>query len=99
VDLGISELTDDQIEAVSQAAENAARKHIFSKISQKLVDDLTISIEAEGTKPISFAVEVDLALLPEVKGVDEQALAEEAVNAAFAVIEKELRKLTCPSTK
>ena len=40
VDLGIPELTDEQIEEVSQAAENAARKHIFSKINQKLVENL-----------------------------------------------------------
>ena len=33
---------------------------------------------------MNFAVEVDLALLPEVKGVDEKALAEEAVKEAFA---------------
>ena len=91
-------MTDEQIEEVSQVAENAARKYIFSKISQKLIENLTISVEAEGSKPISFAVEVDLALLPDVKGMNEQALAEEAVNAAFDVIEKELRKL-CPSTK
>jgi len=99
VDLGIPELTDEQIEAVSQAAENAARKHVFSKISQKLVEKLDIIVEAEGAKPVSFTVEVDLALLPEAKGLSEKALADEAVKEAFAAIEKYLRKLTCPSTK
>jgi len=94
VDLGIPELTDEQIEAVSQAAEETARKHIFSKISQKQVENLNISVEAEGAKPVNFTVEVDLALSPEVKGVDDEALAAEAVKAAFKEIEKELRKLT-----
>jgi hypothetical protein len=97
VDLGIPELTDEQIEAAGQAAENAARKHVFSKISQKQVETLNISVEAEGTKPISFTVEVDLVLLPEVEDVNEKALVEEAVKKAFDAIESYLRKLTCPS--
>ena len=94
MDLGIPELTDEQIEAVSRAAESAARKHIFSKISQKLVEKLDIIVEAEGAKPVSFAVEVNLALLNKAKGEDEKALAKEAVKEAFKAIENYLRKLT-----
>ena len=70
------------------------RKYVFSKISQKLVEKLDIVVEAEGSKPVSFSVEVDLALLPEVKGVNQKALADEAVKEAFIAIEKYLRKLT-----
>ncbi len=94
VDLGIPELTDEQFEEVTQAAENAARNYIFSKISQKLVENLNISVEAEGTKPVNFTVEIDLALLPKAEGVNEKALADEAVAEAFKTIEAYLRKLT-----
>jgi hypothetical protein len=94
VDLGIPELTDEQIEEVSQAAESAARKHVFSKISQKLVATLDISVEAEGAKTVSFTVEVYLVLLPEAKDFSEKALVDEAVKAAFEAIETYLRKLT-----
>ena len=94
VDLGIPELTDEQIEAASQAAENAARKHIFSKLNQKEVEKLDISVEAEGTKPVSFTVEVDLELKEHVKGVDQGALVKEAVQEAFKAVEEYLRKLT-----
>jgi hypothetical protein len=93
VDLGIPELTDEQFEEVTQVAEDAARKHIFSKVNQKLVDRLNISVEAEGTKPVNFTVEVDLALLSKVGIVDEKALAAEAVAEAFQAIEAYLRKL------
>jgi hypothetical protein len=99
VDLGIPELTEEQVAAISQAAEDAARKHIFSKVSQKLVDTLEISVEAEGARPISFTVEVNLMLKPNAKGTDEETLAKEAVNAGFEAVEKELRKLKCPSVK
>jgi hypothetical protein len=38
-------------------------------------------------------------LKPKAKGTDEEALAKEAVNAGFEAVEKELRKLKCPSVK
>jgi hypothetical protein len=93
VDLGIPELTDEQFEEVTQVAEDAARKHIFSKVNQKLVDRLNISVEAEGTKPVNFTVEVDLALLSKVEIVGEKALVAGAVAEAFQAIEAYLRKL------
>lgn len=94
MDLGIPELTEEQIEEVSGLAENAARKQIFSQVKQKLIENLTISVEAEGSKPVSFVVEVDLTLYPESKGVKEKTLVDEAVKAAFEAIEKYLRNLT-----
>jgi hypothetical protein len=93
VDIGLPELTEEQIEEACAAAETAARKHIFSKVSAKMVDNLDISVEAEGTKPVNLYVEVDLVLLPEAKGAQEKTLAEEAVAEAFKAIEKYLRKL------
>lgn len=95
MDLGLPDLTDAQIEEVSQLAEAAARKLIFSQISPKQVQDLNISVEAEGTAPpVKFTVEVDLALLSSAKDADEKALVDAAVKEAFRVIEEYLRKLT-----
>lgn len=93
-DIGLPELTDDQIEEVCAAAESAARKHIFSRVSPKQVDKLDISVEAEGAKPVNFTVEIDLSLLPETKGVKDKTIVNEAIAEAFKTIEKYLRKLT-----
>lgn len=93
MDLGIPELTDEQFDEVTQVAENAARKYIFSKINKKTIDKLDISVEAEGTKPVNFTVEVDLALMPETAEIDDKTLASEAVTEAFKAIEDFLRKL------
>jgi len=93
VELGIPELSTEQIEALCSKAENAARKHVLSKVSSKMVDRLDISVEAEGSKPVNVTVEVNLTLKPEAKGVDAQALAKEATNEAHRAIEKYLRKL------
>lgn len=93
VDLGIPELTNKQFEEVCEAAENAARKHILSQVSSKLLEKLDISVEAEGTKPVNFTVEVDLVLSKEAEGVKQKALADQAVEKAFEAIETYLRKL------
>lgn len=93
MDFGIPELTNKQFEEACEAAEDAARKHILSQVSAKLLEKLDISVEAEGSKPVNFTVEVDLALSKEAKGVNQKALADQAVGKAFEAIETYLRKL------
>jgi hypothetical protein len=92
VELGIPELTTEQIEILCSTAENAARKYVLSKVSSKMVDRLDISVEAVGSKPVNVTVEIDLALTPEAKGIDAQTLVKEAVNEAYIASEKYLRK-------
>ena len=48
VELGIPDLTTEQIETVCQTAENAARKAVLAKVSSKMVEKLDIIVEAEG---------------------------------------------------
>ena len=93
VELGIPELTTEQIETLCQTAENAGRKYVLSKVSSKMVERLDISVEAEGSKPVNVTVEIDLALSPQAKGVDAQTLAKEAVNEAHRASENYLRKI------
>jgi hypothetical protein len=93
VELGIPELTTEQIETLCSKAENAARKHVLSKVSYKMIDRLDISVEAEGSKPVNVTVEINLTLTPEAKGVNAQALVKEATNEAHKAGEKYLRKL------
>lgn len=91
--LEIPELTTEQIETLCITAENAARKHILAKVSSKMVERLDISVEAEGAKPLNLTVEVDLALSPQAKNVDADALAGEAVKEAVKASENYLRKI------
>jgi hypothetical protein len=92
-ELGFPELTTEQIELLCQTAEDAARKHVLTKVSSKDVDRLDISVEAEGTKPVSVTVEIDLALSPKIKDVDAQALVKEAADAGQMAAENFLRNL------
>ena len=93
-ELGIPELTTEQIETLCSTAENAAREHVLSKVSSKMVEKLNISVEANGTKPVNLAVEIDLTLSQQMKDFDAKALVNEAVKEALKAGENYLRKLT-----
>lgn len=58
------------------------------------MDNLDISVEAEGEKPVNLSVEIYLILSAETEGVKQKILADEAVTEAFKAIENYLRKLT-----
>ncbi len=92
-ELGIPELTTEQIEILCSTAENAARQYILSKVLPKMVERMNISVEAEGAKPINLIVEVDLALSSQTSGSNPQTLSAEAVEEALKAGEKYLRKL------
>ena len=92
-ELGLPELTAEQIEALCLTAENAARKFILARVPQKTVEKLNVSAEANGTKPVNLTVEIDLVLSPRTRNVDLDKLAAEAVKEALKVSENYLRKL------
>lgn len=98
-ELGIPELTSEQIEEFCSITEKAAREYILSKVSVKRIKALNISAETEGTKPITLTVEVDVSLSPLMKDLDVQKLVNEAVKKAFASAEEYLRELKCRSQK
>jgi len=98
-ELGIPDLTTEQIEMLCATAENAARKHILSEVPAKMVEKLDISVEAIGTKPVNITVEIGLALSPKMKDFDADKLVNEAVKEAYKASENYLRKLACHSQK
>ncbi len=93
VELGIPELTTEQIETLCTTAENTARKHILSKVPSKHIERLDISVEATGSKPVDVTVEINLVLSSQAKGFDAQALVKKAVNQAHKATENYLRNL------
>jgi phage gp46-like protein len=98
-ELGLEELTDKQIEELCLKAEEAARKHILSKVPSKNIDTLNVIAEAEGAKPVSLKVEVDLELSQSARNIKVKQITDEAVKTAFASAKQYLRGLTCRSKK
>jgi len=97
--LGIPELSNEQTEKLCAVAEEAARKHVLSKVSPKNVETLNVCAEAKGTKPVKLTVDVDIELAASAKGVNGEKLVDEAVATAFRAAERYLRELKCPSTR
>ena len=96
---GIPELTLEQVEALCESAEQAARDYILSQIPASRIADLDVSVDAEGTKPITVNVDVTVVLSPLMKDFDVEALTKEATKRGFTRIEEILRALKCKPKK
>jgi hypothetical protein len=98
-EMGPSDLNDEQIKKLCTIAEEAARKHVLSKVPSKKVEILNICAEAEDTKPLKLTVDVDVTLSSSVNNIGVKGLCDDAVKCAFSAAEEYLRKLKCLSKK
>ena len=83
--------TTDEIEEICSAAEEAARKHLLSKVSLKRVSDLDVTVEAIGDKPLIVNVDVSIEL--SMGNQDLQSLVDQATQLAFSAAEAKAREL------
>ena len=83
--------TDEEIELICAAAEETARKFILSKISLKKVEDLNLSVEALGDKPLSLTVEVGVEI--DSEDPELRTIIDSAADAALAAAEAKVREL------
>lgn len=89
--------TIDEIERICEAAQEAARRHLLSKVSVKQISDLDVTIEALGDKPLIVSVEVAIELTSGDQDLD--PLVDEATDAAFSAAEATAKELNlCPDT-
>jgi hypothetical protein len=98
-ELGLPELTAEQVEQLCIIAEATARKSVLSKIPSKKIETLDISAEAEGSKPLRLTVDVNIILSLDVQALSVKEISEEAVKQAFMSAEKHLKELACHSHK
>jgi len=98
-EIGIPELTPEQLEKLCEIGEKAAREHVLSKVSSGKISVLNISIDTEGTKPVTVSIDVEISLSPLMKDYNVEKLAKEATEKAFSSIKEYLSELTCKSTK
>jgi len=98
-EIGILELTLEQVEELCQIAEETAREYVLSKVPPRRISTLNVTVDAEGTKPITINVDVEVALSPLMKDFEVENLVKEATERAFASVEEYLRKNSCKSTK
>ena len=85
------------MEKLCEIAEEAARKHVASRVPKRAISDMSVSVDLKESEALDVEVEVDLTLSPLFKEIDAKELADEAVKAAFEAAEKYLRQIRCPS--
>jgi len=95
--IGIPELTLDQLEALCDVAERAARKHILSRVPSHRISDINISVDVEGLRPVTVNIDIEVTLSPLMRGFDVDRLISEAAEKAFQSIEQYLRRISCSS--
>ena len=83
--------TEEEIEQVCLAAQDAARGHLLSKISIKRIEDIDVTVEALGDKPLTLSVDVAVEL--ESGDEDMDPLVDEATDLAFRAAEEKAREL------
>lgn len=98
-EIGIPQLTSEQMEELCEIAEKAAREQILTKVPLQRIIDLNVTVDIEGSKPVTVNVDVEITLSPLMKDYDVQRLVDEAKDRAFAAVEKYLRELACKSKK
>ena len=98
-EIGIPELTSEEVEELCELAEKSARQYVLSKLPSRRISTLNVTVEAEGVKPITVNVDVEITLSPLMKNYDVEKLADGATKYAFLSVERYLRKLACKSMK
>ncbi|MFA5364543.1 MAG: DUF3194 domain-containing protein [Candidatus Bathyarchaeia archaeon] len=98
-EIGFPELTMEQVSELCETAEQAARDYVLSKVPTSRIVALDVTVDAEGTKPVTVNVEANIVLSPLMKDFDVKDLTKQATKRAFERVEQYLRELKCNSTK
>lgn len=98
-ELGLSELSFNQVVTVCEIAEVAARSYILSKVPKRGISDLDIAIDISVSELLTVNVDVNLTLSPLAQKVDVDQLVGEAVNTAIKVAESKLREMAACKLK
>ncbi len=97
-EIGIPELTPEQLEELCEIAEKTARGYVMSQVSSRNISELNITVDTEGAKPVTVDIDVELTLSPLLKNYDAEKLAKEATRKAFESVKQYLSGLACKST-
>jgi len=83
--------SQEELEQICEAAENAARDFLFTQFNPKLMLDLEISVESTGDAPLILDIEISVS---PAKGVDDLSdLVDKACDKAFEAAEEKAREL------
>lgn len=96
IDLGLTSLSQDELERLSIILERNARKTILDQVPINQITDLNFSIELDMKDTLSIDFEIELEI-PDTPEEAIQTLIQEAFNKAFYAFEHELKKFQASS--
>lgn len=83
--------TEEEVEAICSAAEEAAMKTLLTHMPAKRIRDIDVVVEAMGDKPLTLDVEVCIDLIYGDESLEK--LVEEASDRAVEAAERKVREL------
>ena len=97
--MGIPELSTGNLEKLCEIAEKTVREHVLLNIPLNRINDISISIDVEDSKPITIDLDLEIILSPLMRGYDLEKLLEITKERVFLAIEKYLREIKCKSNQ
>ena len=98
-EIGLPELTVEQLEELCEIGEKAARDYVLSKIPSRRISNFDVTVTTEGNKAVNVYIDIELELSPLMKDFNVKELTNEAVQKGFAAIEEYLRGISCKFKK
>ncbi|AJC70805.1 MAG: DUF3194 domain-containing protein [Thermococcus sp.] len=92
IHIGLPELSEEEIIAIGELAQNVIIKHVFSELNRSEVKDIEVTTRINRDDTLNLEIEVYLEVPVFVK-VDVEKLIEEALEKAYDAVEKRLREI------
>ncbi|AEK72489.1 hypothetical protein GQS_02940 [Thermococcus sp. 4557] len=92
IHIGLPELSEEQLIEVGELAQETIIKHVFDVLNRSDVKDIEVTMRINRDETLDLEVEVYLEVPIFVK-VDVERLIDEAVEEAYAAVERKLREI------
>ncbi|NJE60883.1 DUF3194 domain-containing protein [Thermococcus sp. 21S7] len=92
IHIGLPELSEEQIIEIGELAQETIIKHVFDVLNRSDVKDIEVTMRINHGETLDLEVEVYLEVPIFVK-VDVEGLIDEALEKAYAAVERKLREI------
>ncbi len=92
INIGLPELSEEQLIEVGELAQETIIKHVFDVLNRSDVKDIEVTMRINRDETLDLEVEVYLEVPVFVK-VDVEGLIDEALERAYEAVERRLREI------
>ena len=92
INIGLPELSEEQLIEIGELAQGIIIKHVFSELNRSDVKDIEVTTRINRDETLNLEIEVYLEVPVFVK-VDVERLIDEALEKAYEAVERKLREI------